>query len=77
MSACLSTIEHKIIINLEKANYPKKPYRKTSDTLKYWRAKVQFITMLLRLAREIIAIAATSAPSERVLSSTGTIILQN
>jgi hypothetical protein len=33
--------------------------------------------MLLRLAREIIAIAATSAPSEKAFSSTGTIILEN
>jgi len=77
MRACLSTIEHKIYINLEKANYPKKPYRKKSDALKYWRAKVQFMTMLLRLAREIIAITVTSAPSESVFSSTGTIILEN
>jgi len=73
----LSTIEHKIHYYLIKTNDPKKKFLTNCDVLEYWRRHEHMLPMLERLARDISAILATSATSERIFSSARLIITES
>jgi len=73
----LSTIEPEIDYYLTKADDTKKKFLTYCDVLEYWRGHEHIMPMLARLAREIFAILATSAPSERIFCSAGLIITES
>jgi len=73
----LSTIEPKIDYYLSKADDTKKTFLTYCDVLEYWRGHEHIMPMLARLAREIFAILATSAPTKRIFCSAGLIITES
>jgi len=71
---CLSSIEHEVEFYLNQSDDPKTILYTDCDVLEYWKGHQHVMPMLARLASEIFAIPATSAPSERVFSGTGLIV---
>jgi hypothetical protein len=70
-------MEHEINFYLTKADKPDTKFKVKCDMLEYWKGHEQMIPMLARLAREIFAIPATSAPSEQTFLAAGQIVTES